>query len=205
MKKLFGIFGSLVFICMLTMLAGTSSAHGGQWIWVHGHSGHFWADLMTGSGQSNPSKSGLHVYGLSLPTAPAYADVKPGYVYCAIPTISGGSWTARFIKILVGGFDNPVPPMAVEQALVTQITVNNGNDTVKTFTGQWGGAGYHEIALDLGASTTFSKGVGIELKLVGPPPTGIGGINASITIIAVGAEFVQGGNITAVNSFLLKD
>ena len=43
MKKLLGIFGSLVLISMLTMVAGTSSAYGGQWMWVHGHSGHFWA------------------------------------------------------------------------------------------------------------------------------------------------------------------
>jgi hypothetical protein len=214
MKKLLGIFGSLVLISMLTMLAGTSSAYGGQWMWVHGHSGHFWAGTELGggtyTGQPKPSNKGLYIPGLSIqdlnPLIPPGTVFIPRFVYYAVPTISGGAWAARTIKILVGGFDDPA---TILPGVVTQVTVNNGDDTVKTFPGAWGGPGYHEIVLDLGGNLTFSKGLGIELKLLGgvlpqgQTPAMYNG--STVTIIAAGAEFIQGADITPANSLLLRD
>jgi hypothetical protein len=213
MQKLSEIFRSLVVISMLTMVAGTSSAYAGQWMWVHGHSGHFWAGTEGSSpytGVPKPSAKGFYIPGLSIqdlnPLLPPGTVFTPRFVYYAVPTISGGSWAARTLKIIVGGFDDPVTTLP---GMVTQVTVNNGDETVKTFTGSWGGAGYHEIVLDLGGNLTFSKGLGIELKLLGgvveqgQTPAMYSG--STITIIAVGAEFVQGGDITAANSLLLKD
>ena len=211
MKKLFLIFGSLVFISMLSMLVGTSSAHGGQWMWTHGNSGHFWAG--TGeigpsyTGEPKPSNKGFYIPGLTIqdPNAPPTTPA-PRFVYYAVPTISGGAWVARTLKILVGGFDDP---LTILPGMVTQVTVSNGDDTVKTFTGSWGGPGYQEIALDLGGNLTFSKGLGIELKLLGgvvpegKTPAMYNG--STITIIAAGAEFIQGGGISAATSLLLGD
>jgi hypothetical protein len=213
MKKLFGILSSLLVISMLTILAGTSSAHGGQWMWVHGHSGHFWAGTELGggtyTGQPSPSNKGLYIPGLSIqdlnPLLPP-TTFTPRFVYYAVPTISGGTWTARTLKILVGGFDESA---TILPGMVTQVTVNNGDETVKTFTGSWGGHGYHEIPLDLGANIAFSKGLGIELKLLGgvveEGKTPANYTGSTITIIAAGAEFVQGVDITAANSLLLNN
>jgi hypothetical protein len=85
---------------------------------------------------------------------------------------------------------------------VTQITVNNGNDIVKTFTGQWGGGAYQEISLDLGSAVTFSKGLGIELQLEGIGQSTPTVMSASITIISVGAQFYQKGSTSAINLLL---
>jgi hypothetical protein len=187
----------LTLIALLTAyLSIPAPALSSQWLWAHGNSGH-----VNTATTVTFSRNGLIIRDLYIPVS-LDDQPSPGYAYFAVPSI-GGPWVVRHLKVIVG-FDPPPPPPAPQwrPGYVTQITVNNGNDLVQTFIGQWGGGSYQEISLDLDSPAAFSKGLGIELKLEGIGPLTSDYMRANITVIGVGAEFLQNDTTAAINLLL---
>ena len=199
---------SLALILALTAYLFTPPpALSGQWTMIHGCGGQFW-----GGGpetKSYPTLPGSYIFKLPIPSSPA-DPAFPGFAVFAVPSVSGGSWAARHLKIIVNFMPSTANSIIdINQsapAWVTRIDVCNGNEPVKSFTGQWGGGSYQGISLDLDNAVTFSQGLGIQLQVQGlapKPPEAVNG--ASIHIVGVGAEFIQTSSALPATNLLLND
>jgi hypothetical protein len=189
---------ALNFLVIMSMLAAAEPAYCDQYTWVHG-------DALSGEGglMSFPAMAtgtGTRVW------LNGYGPGAIGNLYYVIPSISGNSWgvTKIIIKFISPddyifyGTSSPNLPM-----YINEIEVYNGNDLIKTFTGNWGGSGYQELTLDLGGKVIFDKGLGITIKLA-PDPSTTSEHYSVMKIITVGACSTQGGSMPAINSLLLK-
>jgi hypothetical protein len=196
---------SLALILVLTAYLFTPApALSGQWMMIHGMGGQFWGGYP--DAKATPTISGLMINFLFIPSSPA-DQPKRGYAEFAVPSLSGGSWAARYLKVIVNfmPFNNNLDINHCAPAWVTQIIVVNGNEQVKIFNGQWGGGSYQEISLDLGSAVTFSKGLGIQLQVEGIGPKPADAVGASIFIVGVGAEFSQTASSLPATNLLLND
>lgn len=196
---------SLALILVLTACLFTPApALSGQWMMIHGMGcAKFWgptSDTLVFQGMD-----GLYFYKLPIPSTPGEQG-QSGVAQFAVPSISGSSWAARHLKVIVNftPFNNNLDVNNCAPAWVTQIVVWNGNELVKIFPGQWGG-GYQEIALDLGSAVTFSKGLGIQIVVKGIGPKPVDAVGASIHIVGVGGEFSQTASSLPASNLLLND
>ena len=86
---------------------------------------------------------------------------------------------------------------------ITKIKVYNGDDLIKTFTGDWGGVNYQELSFDLGSKVIFNKGILISINTLSSPSTTESRF-ATLSIKTVGAYFTEGANIP-LSLLLLND
>jgi hypothetical protein len=108
-------------------------------------------------------------------------DLKPGlsnWVQLAIPTPGNLSQGARYIRLrfYTGSVD----------AFVSDIHIWNGEEKVKEFAGNWSN-GWKTVTLDLGAVTSFSKGLGVSIQI----KAGVENLSHRFIFAGAGANFVN--------------
>jgi hypothetical protein len=101
------------------------------------------------------------------------------WVHLPVPTKSGGTWGARYIrlKFYTGSAD----------AMVTEVHVYNGNQKKKEFKGLNLSNGWKDIQLDLGSKMIFSRGLGVTVKI----GAGVEMMSHRFIFAAAGANFYE--------------
>lgn len=172
-----GIWATMVTCLALTLVFGLVDPARATWYMVHG-SGASIQDADDTAIVRSYSRKGT---GLEIKLELGFST----QVHFAVPTIVSSerpvSYTARFVKVRV----NMINDFCLCSG-ISEIQVYNGETLIKTFDAGWNTPGWQNITLDLGKLVSFSKGLGISVKI----DTGPNGGYDSFIFSGAGANFV---------------
>lgn len=162
------VLGAVVFLGLAIVMV---SPVGAEWYWTHGNSATIQDKTVTDYWAGNSFEYG---WGLDIRQKPGTSN----WVHFAVPTLGNTNKGARYIRLRfwTGSAD----------AFVSDVHVWNGETKVKEFTGPWSG-GWQTVTLDLGSVVSFTKGMGVSMKI----NAGVESMNHRFQISGAGANFVN--------------
>jgi hypothetical protein len=101
------------------------------------------------------------------------------FIHMPVPTKYGGTWGARYIRLKIRTLS--------ADAVVSEVHVYNGDLLKKSFFNLNLSDGWQDFRLDLGKKMTFSRGLGISIRI----DAGVMNMDHSFIFSAAGAYFTE--------------